>query len=106
MIFPAAVLALAAAVDGQTALRHASALAALGAHPFGSPRTRAAAEYIASQLRDVGLGEVQVEEFDSGGKHGANVVGVLRAPGREFVVVATHHDTVADSAGAHEADSG
>ena len=106
MLLPAALLAVSAAVDGHTALRHASALAALGPHPFGSPRARAAAEYVASQLRDVGLGEVQVQEFESGGKQGANVVGVLRAPGREFLVIATHHDTLADSPGAHDADSG
>jgi Peptidase family M28 len=101
-----AVFALAAAVDGQTVLRHASALTALGPHPFGSPRTRAAAEYIASQFRDVGLSEVQVQEFQGSGKQGANVIGVLRAPGREFLVIATHHDTAPDSPGAHDAGGG
>jgi Peptidase family M28 len=106
MSISVAVFALAAAVDGQTALRHASALTALGPHPFGSPRTRAAAEYVASQLRDVGVGEVQVQEFESAGRHGANVVGVLRAPGSEFLVIAAHHDTALVSPGAHEAGGG
>jgi hypothetical protein len=101
-----AAFTLAAAVDGQTALRHASALTALGPHPYGSPRTRAAAEYVASQLRDVGVAEVTVQEFTSGGRSGANVVGVLRAPGRELVVIATHHDTSPASPSAHEAGGG
>jgi hypothetical protein len=34
------------------------------------------------------------------------VVGVLRAPGRDFVVIATHHDTAPASPGAHEAGGG
>jgi hypothetical protein len=106
MLLSAAVFALAAAVDGQTVLRHAAALTALGPHPLGSPRTRAAAEYIASQLRDVGVGEVRLQEFEGGGRQGANVVGVLRAAGPEFVLVATHHDTTPASPGAHEAGSG
>ena len=106
MTLPVAFFVLAAAVDGQTVLRHASALTALGPHPYGSPRTRAAAEYVASQLRDVGVGEVQVEEFGSGARQGANVIGVLRAPGPEFVVIAAHHDTAAASPGAHEAGGG
>jgi Peptidase family M28 len=106
MSLPVAVFALAAAVDGQSVLRHASALTALGPHPFGSPRARAAAEYVASQLRDVGVGEVQVQEFEGEGKQGANVIGVLRAPGNELLVIATHHDTASASPGAHEAGGG
>jgi hypothetical protein len=106
MILSLAVLSVAAAVDGQMVLRHTSALNALGPHPFGSPRTRAAAEYVAAQLRDVGLGEVRLQEFQSSGRQGANVIGVLRASGPEFMVIATHHDTAPDSPGAHEASSG
>jgi hypothetical protein len=106
MSFSVAVFALAAAVDGQTALRHAAALTALGPHPFGSTRTRAAAEYVASELRDVGVAEVQVLEFENAGRRGANVVGVLRAPGDEFVLIASHHDTAPASPGAHEAGGG
>jgi len=47
-MIPLAALLLAtataggAAVDGPAALRHASALASLGPHPWGSPRARAA----------------------------------------------------------------
>ena len=43
---------LAASIDGEAALRHASALAALGPHPWGSPRSHPAAEYVAAQLRE------------------------------------------------------
>ena len=50
----AAALLLAAGFDGDAALRHASALSALGPRPWGSPRTAAAAAYIASQLRTAG----------------------------------------------------
>ena len=45
-------LLLAASVDGEAALRHASALAALGPHPWGSPRNEAAAQYVAAELRE------------------------------------------------------
>ncbi len=106
MTLTLAALSLVAAVDGQMVLRHTKALTALGPHPFGSPRTRAAAEYVAAQFRDVGLGEVQVVEFQSAGRQGANVIGVLRASGPEFLVIATHHDTAPDSPGAHDASSG
>ena len=47
-------LLLAAALDGEAALHHASALAALGPHPWGSPRAPVAAEYVASQFRAAG----------------------------------------------------
>ena len=72
---------LAAQVDGQAALRHASALASLGPHPWGSPRSRAAAEYVAAQFRTAGLADVRLEDFESHGVRGANVVGVLRGRG-------------------------
>jgi hypothetical protein len=57
----AAATAGGAAVDGNAALRHASALASLGPHPWGSPRARAAAAYVAAQLRAAGLSEVRQE---------------------------------------------
>ncbi len=98
-------LFLAAATFGEAALRHASALAALGPHPWGSPRTRAAAEYVAVQFREAGLAEVRLHEFDREGIPGANVVGVLRARGPELVVVGAHHDTAPESPGAYD-DSG
>jgi hypothetical protein len=100
------VLLLAAAIDGDAALRHAAALAALGPHPWGSPRGRVAAEYVTSQFRDAGLGEVRLHEFAAAGLRGANVVGVLRAPGSEFVVVGAHHDTAPDAPGAYDDGGG
>ena len=95
-----ALLASSLTVDGEAALRHASALAALGPHPFGSPRARIAAEYVAVQFRASGLGEVRFQDVESGTAQGANVIGVLRAPGPEVLMVAAHHDTVPDSPGA------
>jgi len=99
-------LLFAVAVDGAAALEHASRLAALGPHPWGSPRTRAAAQYVAGELRAVGLEEVQLQEFESGGVRGANVIGVLRAPGEEFVVLSAHHDTAPGSPGAYDDGGG
>jgi hypothetical protein len=95
-------LLFALAVDGSAALEHASRLAALGPHPWGSPRTRVAAQYVAGELRAVGLQEVQLQEFESRGVRGANVIGVLRAPGEEFVVLSAHHDTAPGSPGAYD----
>src|SRR5438876_1072211 len=87
-MIPLAGLVLAAAtaggavapVDGNAALRHASALASLGPHPWGSPRARAAAAYVAAQLRGAGLSEVRQEDFEVKGLHGVNVVAVLKGP--------------------------
>jgi hypothetical protein len=95
-------LLLAAAIDGEAALHHASALAALGPHPWGSPRNRAAAEYVAVQFRDAGLTEVRLQEFETQGTTGANVIGVVRARGPEMIVVGAHHDTVPDAPGAYD----
>lgn len=103
-LLPAALLLLS--IDGGAALRHASALAALGPHPWGSPRGHAAAEYVAAQFRAAGLGEVRLQEFESRGIRGANSIGVLRAPGPEFVVLAAHHDTAPEAPGAYDDGGG
>ncbi len=97
---------LAASIDGEAALRHASALAALGPHPWGSPRNHAAAEYVAAQLRDAGLTEVRLQEFESQGIRGTNVIGVLRAPDPELMVVGAHHDTAPEAPGAYDDGGG
>jgi len=99
-------LLLAADVDGSAALRHASALAALGPHPFGSPRTRAAAEYVAAEFRQVGLADVRLQEFDARGAHGTNVIGVLRGTAEEMLVLGAHHDSVAEAPGAYDDGGG
>ena len=70
-------LLLAASIDGEAALRHASALAALGPHPWGSPRNQAAAAYVAAQLREAGLDEVELQAFERHGIRGTNVVATL-----------------------------
>jgi hypothetical protein len=99
-------LLLAAAVDGQAALRHASALAALGPHPWGSPRARAAAQYVAAQLREAGLSDVRFQDFETQGTRGVNVVATLPGPGPEFVVVGAHHDTAPGAPGAYDDGGG
>jgi hypothetical protein len=99
-------LMLAASFDGEAALRHAASLAALGPHPWGSPRARVAAEYVASQFREAGLEEVRLQEFESHGVRGTNVVGVLRAPGPDLVVVGAHHDTAPEAPGAYDDGGG
>lgn len=99
-------LVLAASIDGDAALRHASALAALGPHPWGSPRNQAAAAYVASQLREAGLETVELQAFDAHGLRGTNVIGMLAAPGDEFVLVGAHHDTAPDAPGAYDDGGG
>jgi len=74
------VLALSASLDADAALRHASALAALGPHPWGSPRNDAAAEYVAAELRGTGLSEVELLGFERHGIRGTNVIATLRGP--------------------------
>ncbi|HUL76808.1 MAG TPA: M28 family peptidase [Vicinamibacteria bacterium] len=99
-------LLLAASIDGDAALRHASALAALGPHPWGSPRDQAAAQYVAAQLREAGLDEIELQPFEREGVRGTNVVATLRAPGDEFVVVGAHHDTAPAAPGAYDDGGG
>ena len=101
-----ALVLSAAAFDGEAALRHAAALAALGPHPWGSPRAGAAAQYVAAQLRAAGLPDVTVQAFESRGRRGANVVGVLPGKSAELVVVGAHHDTAPDAPGAYDDGGG
>jgi hypothetical protein len=100
------LLAAAVAIDGDAALRHASHLAALGPHPWGSPRNTFAAEYVAAQFRAAGLGEVRLQPFETAGIRGANVLGVLRAGGPRFVLVGAHHDTAPEAPGAYDDGGG
>jgi aminopeptidase YwaD len=99
-------LLLAATFDGSAALRHASSLASLGPHPWGSPRGRAAAEYVAAQFRQVGLAEVAFHEFEGGGRSGRNVVGTLRGAGSELLIIGAHHDSVPEAPGAYDDGGG
>jgi hypothetical protein len=97
---------LAASIDGNAALQHASALASLGPHVWGSPRNEAAAQYVAERLRDAGLSEVELQRFERHGTPGTNVIATLRAPGEEFLVVAAHHDSAPGSPGAYDDGGG
>lgn len=99
-------LLIAASLSGEAALRHASALAALGPHPWGSPRNQAAAAYVSSQLREAGLETVELQAFERHGIEGANVIGTLRGPGDDFVLVAAHHDTAPEAPGAYDDGGG
>jgi hypothetical protein len=99
-------LLLAASLSGEAALRHASALAALGPHPWGSPRNQAAAAYVAAQLREAGLETVELQAFERHGISGANVIATLRGPGDDFVLVAAHHDTAPEAPGAYDDGGG
>jgi hypothetical protein len=101
-----ALVLSAATFDGEAALGHAAALAALGPHPWGSPRAGAAAQYVAAQLRGAGLREVTVEAFEARGRRGANVVAVLPGTGAEIVVVGAHHDTAPEAPGAYDDGGG
>jgi len=99
-------LALSASLDADGALRHASALAALGPHPWGSPRNDAAAEYVAAELRGAGLSEVELLGFERHGVRGTNVIATLRGPSEEMLVVCAHHDTAPESPGAYDDGGG
>jgi len=102
----ALALALAASIDGEVALRHASALAALGPHPWGSPRNQAAAEYVAAEMRSAGLTAVEMQGFEAKGIRGTNVVATLKGPSDEVIVVAAHHDTAPEAPGAYDDGGG
>jgi hypothetical protein len=105
---PALVLAASAVVviDGEAALRHASALAALGPHPWGSPRSAAAAEYVAAKFREVGLQDVRMQAFEAGGLRGVNAFGALHGSGAEFIVVGGHHDSAPGAPAAYDDGGG
>lgn len=103
---PLVALLLAASVSGDAALRHASALAALGPHPWGSARNQAAAAYVATQLREAGIDTVELAPFERHGTTGTNVIATLRAPGDEFVVIGAHHDTAPEAPGAYDDGGG
>jgi len=101
-----ALLAAAVSVDGTAALRHARALASLGPHPWGSPRGRAAAAYVAAELRGAGLSDVRLEDFEVKGVRGTNVTAVLGGRGPGLLVVGAHHDTAPDAPGAYDDGGG
>jgi hypothetical protein len=100
------LLASQQAFSGEAALQHARALSALGPHTFGSPRAQFAAAYVAAKFRENGLQEVQLAPFEAEGLKGQNVIGTLRGPGPEFLVLAAHHDSAPDAPGAYDDGGG
>ncbi|MBN2370664.1 MAG: M28 family peptidase [Vicinamibacteria bacterium] len=101
-----ALILAAATINADAALGHARRLSALGPHPWGSTLNSAAAEYIASQFREVGLEGVRLQRFESHGVLGANVVGVLRSSDVGFILIGAHHDTAPGSPGAYDDGGG
>jgi hypothetical protein len=90
------VLAASVALDAAALSQTSATLNALGPHPFGSPRNRAAAQFVAATLQDAGATQTAVEDFVFEGVSGTNVVASI--PGRtdRLFIIATHHDTRKD----------
>jgi len=88
--------AAAARFDGLAALQHVSRLVELGPRPAGSPANARARDYIASELRKLGV-ETRLETFTADTPHGklamANVVAVLPGRRREAILIGGHYDT-------------
>jgi aminopeptidase YwaD len=104
--FPLLLAITLSTISGDGAFRHAAALSALGPHPWGSARGSVSAAYVAAQFRDAGLSEVRLQPFEAEGLRGSNAIGVLRAPGPEFVVIGAHHDSAPDAPGAYDDGGG
>jgi hypothetical protein len=90
------VLAASVVFDAAALAQTSATLNALGPHPFGSPRNRAAAQFVAATLQDAGAIQTAVEDFVFAGAAGTNVI--ARIPGRtdRLFIIATHHDTRKD----------
>ena len=69
-------LALLAAIslDAAAIAQQSATLNALGPHPFGSPRNRAAAEFVAAKLRESGMAQTTLDDFAFEGAAGVNVI--------------------------------
>jgi Zn-dependent M28 family amino/carboxypeptidase len=63
-----------------------------------------AADYIATQLHDAGIGDVSAQAFDD--KRYRNIVGVIRGSGQGVVVVGAHYDACGPLPGADDNASG
>jgi hypothetical protein len=90
-------LLLAASFDAAAIAQTSATLNALGPHPFGSPRNQAAAQFVAAKLKEAGLARTTVDEFDSQGLPGLNVIATI--PGRtdRLLIVATPLDSRRDA---------
>ena len=83
--------------DAAAIAQTSATLNALGPHPFGSPRNKAAAQFVAAKLEEAGLSQTTVVEFTDGGSAGANVVSSLAGRGSRLLIIATHHDSRKDA---------
>lgn len=96
---PLITLALLATLtfDAAAIAQTTATLNALGPHAYGSPRNRAAAQFVGAKLQDAGLAQTTIEDFEFEGSTGTNVV--ARIPGRSdrLLILATHHDTKKDA---------
>ena len=82
--------------DGAAALQHVSRLVALGPRPAGSPAGMRARDYIAGELRRLGI-ETRIEAFTANTPHGklamGNVVAVLPGRRKDTILIGGHYDT-------------
>jgi Peptidase family M28 len=99
-------LLLSLTIDGDAAMAHASRLAALGPHPWGSSLDNAAAQYVAGALREAGLKDVRLQAFERAGTLGTNVVGTLPGGSTETVLLSAHHDSAPGAPGAYDDGGG
>ena len=80
-------------LDAAAIAQNSATLNALGPHPFGSPRNRAAAEFVAAKMKESGLAQATLDEFVLDGAGGVNVVASIPGRSDRLVIVATHHDS-------------
>jgi len=90
-------LLAAASFDAAAIAQTSATLNALGPHPFGSPRNKAAAQFVAAKLEEAGLTQTTVTEFVAEGSPGTNVVASLPGRGNRLLIIATHHDSRRDA---------
>jgi hypothetical protein len=90
------VLAASVVLDATALSQTSATLNALGPHPFGSPRNRAAAQFVAATLQDAGVAQTTVEDFVFEGVSGTNVVASIPGRSDRLLIIATHHDTRKD----------
>lgn len=85
-----------AGVDGLQVLRHTREIVRHGPHPPGSEAQRKAGEYIAGQLKALGL-QVDTQTFRPVTPRGrlsmTNIRGILPGPDERVLILASHYDS-------------
>lgn len=87
------VLLAAVSFDAAALAQTSATLNALGPHPFGSPRNRAAAQFVMAKLQEAGLAQTTIADFSFEGASGTNVVASLPGRSDRLLILATHHDS-------------